>query len=196
MAEPDNDTYKQILAVADELFSSRGYASVTLRDIAVAVGMRHASLYYYAPEGKEQLFIEVMKRNFERHRVGLEQAIAHAEPNIRAQLHAVADWLVSQPPMDLVRMTHADLPALNKAKARRLFDLAYAALFGPIEAALTAAGQRGEIAAPDMGLVAGGVISMIEGLYAVPSHALEYTGRTTKQMAYTLIDLMLNGLYK
>jgi len=47
------------------LFSKRGYIRVRLRDIASAMGMKHASLYYYAPAGKQQLFIEVVERNLQ-----------------------------------------------------------------------------------------------------------------------------------
>ncbi len=75
MCLPDNETCEHILKVANELFSQRGFAAVRLRDIAAAVGMKHASLYYYVPGGKEQLFIEVLERNFHRHREGLTQAI-------------------------------------------------------------------------------------------------------------------------
>lgn len=46
---PQNETRTRLLDAADGLFSRRGHTAVTLRDIASKVGMRHASLYYYAP---------------------------------------------------------------------------------------------------------------------------------------------------
>src|SRR5690348_6377925 len=98
---PTNENREQILKVAEELFSKRGFAAVTLRDIAAAVGMRHASLYYYAPGGKEALFVEVMRRSFHRHREGMAQAIADAGDDFSDQMNAVSTWIISQPPMDL-----------------------------------------------------------------------------------------------
>jgi AcrR family transcriptional regulator len=41
------DTRLRILAVAVELFSARGYAGTSVRDIAEAMGMTKASLYYH-----------------------------------------------------------------------------------------------------------------------------------------------------
>ncbi|MBZ0309485.1 MAG: TetR/AcrR family transcriptional regulator, partial [Anaerolineae bacterium] len=53
--------------MAEHLFAERGYTAVTLRDIAEAVGLRHASLYHHVPGGKEALFIEVTERTMKRH---------------------------------------------------------------------------------------------------------------------------------
>jgi AcrR family transcriptional regulator len=70
MRAASNSTHQTILDAAERLFAERGYAAVKMHDIARAVDMRHASLYYYAPAGKEQLYVEVMERNFNRHRAG------------------------------------------------------------------------------------------------------------------------------
>jgi AcrR family transcriptional regulator len=185
------DARERVLDAAERLFAQRGYSAVTLRDIAAAVGIRHTSLYHHAPGGKEELFIEVSERNFKRHHDGLTQAMAHAEPDVRARLCAVADWLLSQPPMDLVRMMHSDMPSIDPAHADRLSWLAYESMLSPIEAALQHAQQRGEIEHHNLGLIAGGMLGLIESLYAVPQNALE---QSRQAMAYELIDTLLNGL--
>lgn len=82
---PNNATWLRILDTAEDLFAKRGFAAVKLRDIASAIGMRHASLYYYAPGGKEQLYIEVMDRVLRRHRAGLEHVIVAAGDDLREQ---------------------------------------------------------------------------------------------------------------
>ncbi|HEU5014408.1 MAG TPA: helix-turn-helix domain-containing protein [Roseiflexaceae bacterium] len=189
---PHQDARERVLAAAEQLFARRGYAAVTLRDIAAAVGIRHASLYHHAPGGKEQLYIEVAERNFQRHRAGLTSAIQRAEPNVRAQLRAAAGWLLSQPPMDLVRLTHSDLPLIAPAEAERLSRMAYDAMLSPIQQALEAARQRGEIAHPQPGLIAGGILGMVESLHAVPDMAITES-RTA--MAHALLDALLQGLY-
>jgi len=48
------DTRRRILAVALELFSAHGYAGTSMRDIAEAIGMTKAALYYHFAS-KEQL---------------------------------------------------------------------------------------------------------------------------------------------
>src|SRR5688500_2573667 len=127
-AGPGTEARERVLDAAEQLFAQRGYAAVTLRDIGAAVGIRHASLYHHAPGGKEALFVEVTERHLERHRAGLVSVIAAAEPDLRAQLHAAAGWLLSQPPMDLIRMTYSDMPAIAEAHAERLSWLAYGAM--------------------------------------------------------------------
>lgn len=188
-----NEARERVLAAAERLFAQRGYASVKLRDIAAEIGIRHASLYHHVPGGKEDLFVEVTARTLERHRDGLTRAIARAAPDIRARLRAVADWLLSQPPMDLVRMAYADMPAIDPTQAARLSHMAYEAMLVPIEAALQQARQQGEIEHPNLGLIAGGFLGMIESLHAVPENVLE---QSRSEMAYELIDVLLNGLRK
>jgi AcrR family transcriptional regulator len=181
---------ERVLREAERQFAERGYTGVTLRDIADALKIKQASLYYHVPGGKEQLFIEVAERTFTRHRLGLEHAMAEAGPEIRARLRAVATWLLSQPPMDLVRMTYSDMPTIDPVHARRLAWMAYDSMIGPIAAALTEAQQAGAIDHHNMGLIAGGLLGMIESLHAAPGDA----EISRLNMAYELIDVMLYGL--
>jgi AcrR family transcriptional regulator len=186
---PDNQTRVRILDAADVLFSRRGYAAVTLRDIANEVGMRHASLYYYAPGGKEELFVEVMERNLQQHRAGIAQAVTDAGDNLQAQLLAVARWLLAQPPLNLSRMAHADLHALTVEHADRLAHLAYA-IHEPIIAAFAAARERGDICFVDADLAALSFVSVIQGLHAVPNR---YVHESRDPVATTVVAMMLDG---
>lgn len=180
-----------MLDAAEGLFARKGYASVTLRDIAAEVGIRHASLYHHAPDGKEQLYVEVTERNLERHYAGLTAAITDAAPEARARLRAAADWLLSQPPMDLVRMVHVDMPAIGEAHATRLAAAAFRALLLPIAGVLEEARQSGEIGPRNLDPVPGGFIGLIGSLHAVPESVTEYT---RQEMARQLIDVLLDGL--
>lgn len=188
---PDNESRTRILNAAEELFAKRGYAAVRLRDIAGAVGMHHASLYYYAPKGKVQLYIEVMERTLQRHRTGMESTIVEAGDDFRAQLHAVARWLALQPPMDLARMTEVDLREVAPEAAERLMVIGYEALRDPIVAVLQQAQLEGAIAIPDLDFAALSLISLIQSVHAIPGspppHAREW-------MARGLVELLLNGL--
>lgn len=187
----NNDARERVLDAAERLFAQRGYIAVTLRDIAKEVGIRHTSLYHHAPGGKEELFIEVTERNLQRHEEGLTQAMQAVAPDVRAQLHAAADWLLSQPPMDLIRFIHSDLAAIAPARAERLYERGYGAMIGPIEAVLEAAKQRGDIDHDDMGLIAGGIVGMVESLYGVPEGV---AARSHQEMAHDLINIMVRGV--
>lgn len=187
---PNNAMRIRILDVAEELFATRGYVAVKLRDIASAVGMRHASLYYYAPGGKEQLYVEVMERTFARHHAGLEQAIAGGGSDFRAQMHAVAHWLATQPPLDVTRMQYADMPALDGADADRLMNLAYNSLRAPVVAAIERAMTAGLITIPDPNLAAMGLISLVQSVHSIP---MPYRTIPIEHLGRQLTDMLLDG---
>jgi AcrR family transcriptional regulator len=191
MAEEKSVAYERVMDTAERLFARKGYNAVTLRDIASEIGIHHTTVYHHVPGGKEQLFIDVVERNLEHHRKGLTQAIAGAPPELRSQLRAVADWLVSQPPMDLVRLVYSDLPSIDQAQAERLSRVAFETMLLPIEGILHNAREQGVIEYEDLILAAGTFIGMIESLYAVPQRA-DMKSRQT--MAYEMIDILLNGL--
>jgi len=94
----------QLMAVALELFSVRDFGSVTIKDIASAVGVNTALIYYYF-DSKEGLF-----------RATLENAVAQALDNYRhlKERHSdpvdlIADWFdnhiqLSRPIRQLVKI--------------------------------------------------------------------------------------------
>jgi AcrR family transcriptional regulator len=182
---------ERVLVAAEQLFAEKGYGPVTLRQIGARAGIHHSSLYHHVPGGKEDLFVEVMERIFARHKSGLSAAISESRHELRSQLYAVADWLLSQPPMDLLRMEYVDMPELNRSHIDRLSEAAYESLQVPIEQALAAAVARGEISPTDFSIVSGGLIGMLQSLYAV-SEAV--AGKSRRTMATVLIDLLLDGL--
>ncbi len=189
--EEISEARERVLDAAERLFAQRGYSAVTLRDIAAEIGIHHTTVYHHIPGGKEQLFIDVVERNFQRHRDGLAKAIESAEPDIRSQLRSIADWLLSQPPMDLVRMVHSDMPSIDPVQADRLSRMGFEAMLLPIESVLRFAQQQGEIDYQDLIVVAGTFLGMIESLHAVPPSVVTKSRQT---LAYEMIDILLNGL--
>lgn len=194
------DARERMLVAADKLFMELGYKTVTLRDIADAVGIKHASLYYHVPGGKEQLFIEVVERTLRAHQIGLTQAMAAAGPNVRDGLAAAAGWLLGHAPMDLMRMQRSDLREIDPAQATRLGRLMLESLLKPVSTMLEQACARGEIAAVDCNVIAGALVTMLEGLHGVPDIAFAFgpgawTGKTRLDMAHYLIEALLKGLF-
>ncbi len=190
---PNNETYARILEVASTLFSQRGYASVRLRDIAQAVGMRHASLYYYAPGGKEQLFIAVMECTFQHHRVGLLHAVQEAGEDIREQMRAIARWFISQAALDLTRMQKSDLTAIEPEQAQRLMELAFNSLREPIVQALQHAQEKHEIEVPDVDLAAMAAVGLFHSVHTMPE---SFPDTVRFEVGEQMADLLLRGLLK
>jgi AcrR family transcriptional regulator len=190
-----NETCERILEAADQLFSQRGYAAVRLRDIASAVGMRHASLYYYVPGGKEQLFIEVLERNFHRHREGLTQAIQKAGNEIRDQMLAVLGWFFSQPPMDMARLYYSDLPQIDASQAERLMRLALDSMSIPVSEAIERANATGQVEIANSGLAAMSLVNLAQGVKAIPVTNV-MTAERREHIGEEVIDMLLNGWRK
>ncbi|MFE4001502.1 helix-turn-helix domain-containing protein [Nocardioides sp. YIM B13467] len=54
---------EELLDVAAGLFVDRGFTATSTRDIAEAVGIRQASIYYHFPSGKEEILEELLERS-------------------------------------------------------------------------------------------------------------------------------------
>lgn len=182
---------ERVLLTAESLFSAHGYASVTLRDIAAALNIKQASLYYHAPGGKEELFVQVTERALERHRIGLHAAIQQAQPSLSAQLRAASRWLLSQPVMNFGRMLQSDLRAISEQEAEKLRLSAYLALIAPLETVFVSTLPAGSLAAARAGHLAGAFLAMIEGVQNLPDH---FSAEPKEVMANFLIDTWINGL--
>ncbi|HWA89493.1 MAG TPA: TetR/AcrR family transcriptional regulator [Rhizomicrobium sp.] len=95
-AEQRAETLEQILDAAEFLFSKHGLYGVTLRDVALKVGV-HTSLMHYYFEDKFALFKEVFVRRAhvtsERRMKALEQyeKDAKGKPTVAGALHAFLD---------------------------------------------------------------------------------------------------------
>ena len=185
------DSTQRILDVAEALFMDRGYSAITLRDIADELGIKQASLYYHFPGGKEQIFVAMAERLFERHREGLEAALEDAGTDLNAQLHAVSGWFSSQPPVKILAMFHADIPALNREHVQRLQEMARDAMYLPLRKAFVAAQERGEIRPAHPDLLAGSFLWLMDGL----SYGQTRIGAPSREvMADDLISILMDGL--
>lgn len=187
----ENDARERVLEVAERLFTEKGYNAVRLRDIADALDIKQASLYYHVPGGKEALFVEVVERGFDRHRNGLETAITEAGDALDARLNAVAGWLLSQTPINYSRMSSSDMPAISAEHAARLMDVGYHALLVPLENIFKDAQASGEIGERDFTMLAGIFLSIISGIQAVP---VEMSAAQQRDSAKEMIDVLLYGL--
>ena len=143
-------------------------------------------LIYWYFDGKEDLYAEVMERNLSRHEHGLSQAIGAAGPTLREHLTAAAEWLLSQPPVNLARLTRLDLPALESATAERLRWRAYQALLAPLAHIFATA----HITRPEPELLAGMFVFMMEAIH----DAQVYSDRPRAAMLDETLTMLLHGL--
>jgi AcrR family transcriptional regulator len=93
----DQETRRQILTKAAELFLTKGYRGVSMKELAQAVEVTSAALYYHFPKGKEDLFTTMIQTVFVDEGVAeIEQTLAAAQ-DIREQLTLLTSVLLRLP---------------------------------------------------------------------------------------------------
>ncbi len=186
------ESRERVLHTAERLFHERGYKAVSMRDIAKALGIKQASLYYHVPDGKEQLYVEVMTRNFVRHGVGLRHNIDAVDENLRAQLKAAAAWFVEHAPLGLLGMMQNDLQVLSEQSQQQLQQALFQHIWHPIQTSFENAEQRGEAQNVRAWDLTGAFLSLMDGLTHAGTAGL-MTGQMGESAEY-VIDLLMDGL--
>lgn len=93
--EVDLETRQRILEAARELFTTRGFKGVSMRDVAEVVKVTPAALYYYFPQGKEDLFLEVIKLIFFQYAQNVRESL-DASRTTREKLQVLARQLLER----------------------------------------------------------------------------------------------------
>lgn len=100
---PDS-TEKRIRAVAKRLFTEKGYAGTTIREVAEEAGVNVALLNYYF-RSKEKLFTAIFFENLEEYSQELEAILCYEdirlEERIRRFVNEVTDHLKMNPDLPL-----------------------------------------------------------------------------------------------
>ena len=92
----DRETRQQILEVARELFLSKGYKGVSMKEVAEEVQVTSAALYYHFPGGKQDLFFNIIQKMLEDWTQGAILATAHAQ-GLREELIKLTQYLLTLP---------------------------------------------------------------------------------------------------
>lgn len=93
----DQETWRQILTAAKELFFAKGYKGVSMKEIADVVQVTPAALYYHFPKGKEDLFTKMIQTLFiEGAITGIDQVLATTH-GLRERLDLLTAFLLTLP---------------------------------------------------------------------------------------------------
>lgn len=84
----------ELIRVAAILFKEKGYRSTTLNDIAKAVGLDRASVYYYIG-GKEEFFREAVKGILDDNLAEAEHLVRLKKATPRAKLERLVEMLMT-----------------------------------------------------------------------------------------------------
>ena len=87
------DVRNRLLDAAEKLFSERGFADTSVRDITAEANCNVAAVNYHFG-GKDKLYIEMFRRHMEgvfaKHKVNIEKVMSSANPTLEKLLEAIA----------------------------------------------------------------------------------------------------------
>ena len=190
-APPSDEASAHVLDAAERVFLERGYAGTRMRDLADALGIRAPSLYHHAPGGKAELWGRVVDRALARHEAGLRAAAADA-PDLRGRLVAMAGWILSQPPVNVVAVAASEMGTAEVADAHDIGERLYGALMVPVAEVFREAAGRGEVRdepAPD--LLAGLFVAGVTGL--LPADRAGSLPAPAAALGEQIVDVILEG---
>jgi TetR/AcrR family transcriptional regulator len=125
-------TRERLLNTAAEMFSTQGYAGVSMRGIARAVGITQAAIYHHF-SNKEALYIAAITYLFEQHTLGIsEQLSAIDDPAQRLELLIGAMLEVMEEDPRFRRIYMRELLEGDEQKLAAMAENAFTAFYEPL----------------------------------------------------------------
>ncbi len=151
---------ERILQVAGTAFVERGYEVVSMQEIADAVRLTKAAIYYHFRD-KQELLEAVVLAEMERLIRGVGERLATGPP-LRDQLEQVAAFALDAHRGDRIRLIHDAHRYCDDARLHFLRDQIQTP-YNLLRDAFESAQERGEIRAGHLDLMVTLFINMIEG---------------------------------
>lgn len=154
------DVRQQILQEATRLFVSRGYHGLSMREIAEAVGVSKAGLYYHFKD-KEDLFLAILINNLEhlQETIGLARQAGGVRSQVEHMVTAIFQWAPEQ--RAIIRLASQEMDHLSPQGVAEFNRLYQSKFIGPIQEMLAAGMQRGELRPMAPGLAAWLLLGMM-----------------------------------
>ena len=189
--DPHIDSRETILTAAARLFVEFGYRGIAMRQIAEAVGVTKAALYYHFSD-KEELFVAVMERHLLELGVFLRRSEASGV-SCRAQIAALVLHILGQPVeiRSLLRLASQEAIQLSEGQRTRLLQIYHEQFIGQISALMAEGMRRGEFRAMPPGVATWSLLGMLYPYFHVnpaPGNA------PTPALAEQLLTLYFDGL--
>ena len=180
----------RILEVARAAFVERGYAAVSMQEIADAANLTKAAIYYHFRD-KQELFEAVVLAEMERLYQGLMEQLA-AGPPLRAQLERVTAFALGADRGDRTRLIQDAHRYCVKERMLALREQIETP-FGLLRDAIADAQVRGEIRDCNIDLVLGLFISMVEG--QIKGHDIGVVvDLPPDDLARALVGVLMDGI--
>ncbi|MDP9373301.1 MAG: TetR/AcrR family transcriptional regulator [Chloroflexota bacterium] len=186
----EGETRARIIWAAVELFQQRGYAAVSIGDIAAAVGVTKATLYYHF-SGKDAIYTAVMCQSLEAIARGVRQITRLPVP-LRDRLYQVAAYplleLSSDANLDaMMRDAHQHLTPAQRDE----IAAAHRDTMGAFEELMRSGIDRGELKPVDPRVLAHAFFHLVEAFRGQLGAETGFRGRPA--IVDAVVDLFLYG---
>ncbi len=169
MTQPEPALRGQILTIAMRKFIASGYHGLAMREIAEALGVSKAALYYHFKD-KEELFLAVLFPYLDAMEVALDRIAAQPGPTAN-QIQSFVQHVLTQPAEEraIIRLGSQELGQLS-ATARKAFGKVYQEKFiGKLNALAQRGIDRGEFRPLDPEVITWALLGMLYP-YFYPAH--------------------------
>jgi AcrR family transcriptional regulator len=159
-------TRKQILDSSLRLFSERGYARTSVRDIAQAVGITDAAIYYHFASKRDLLRALFEERGIIAALMGLESLEPTKEPSEQLQIVSLQALRVLSRNRDFIKVLLVEALSENEVgEAVEEWRAAVSRWSDAILRLLTIFAKRGEIKDNDLEIAAEEIVDCVLGAY-------------------------------
>ncbi len=182
---------ERIIEEATRLFVSSGYYGISMREIAEAVGVSKAGLYYHFKD-KEALFLAILTANLD----GIEQLIQVARQQgatTRERVSRMMQTIFEQAPNQraIIRLASQEMEHLSRA-ARAEFGRLYQEKFiSQVEEILQDGIERGELRAMNAHVATWILLGMAYPFF-YPAHERELSA--TGEVINLMVDIFFDGV--
>jgi len=182
-----HDITARIIEEATCLFVASGYRGISMREIAEAVGISKAGLYYHFRD-KEDLFLAILTANLD----AVEKIILdarRADLSTRARVTQIIRGILSMSPNQraIIRLASQEMVHVSREARSGFEGVYYQRFIGQIQGVLQAGIERGELRLVNTQLATWLLLGMAYPFF-YPSHHLGDPDETIELMVSVFFD--------
>jgi AcrR family transcriptional regulator len=185
------DSRVAILEAAKLLFMQEGFRGISMRQIAEAVGVTKAALYYHFKD-KEELFVAIVEEYLVAMSSMIDEVTASGA-DTRTQIAEFVRRILAQPPeqRSIIRLASQELSNVGPENRARFLEMYHSRFIGRITALLEAGMQKGELRPLNPSIATWTLLGMMYPYFhpAPPSQAL-----ASETLVDELLTIYLDGI--
>jgi AcrR family transcriptional regulator len=194
MMENEGAVRERLLTAALELFTRKGYAATTVREIVAAAGVSKPVLYYYF-KNKEGIYLDLMTEIytlFQRILAGLAETEGTARERIDRFAIMIFDGFVEH--LKLMRLIYAIFFGPPQGAPYFPQDQYFTTMLEVVAGLVEQGVAAGEFRPVDKGDAAWAVVSCINTVLEEQLGLCQTPPRVDRARFVALLDLILNGI--